>query len=38
MPDTDAVFTYYILYKEKGGPCKRREGPLKAHSCPGCSG
>jgi hypothetical protein len=38
MPDTDATFTYYILYKEKDGPCKRREGPLKAHSCPGCSG
>jgi hypothetical protein len=38
MPDIEAIFIYHILYKEKGGSCKRREGPLKAHICPGCSG
>ena len=38
MPDTETILTYHILYKEKDGPCKHLEGPLIAHSCPGCSG
>lgn len=36
MPDADATFYYHILYKEKDGPCKRREGVFLARSCPGC--
>jgi hypothetical protein len=38
MPDTETTFTYHILYKEKDGPCKHRDGPFIAHSCPGCGG
>jgi hypothetical protein len=36
MPETDAVFTYCILYKKKHGTHIHRDGVFKAHSCPGC--
>lgn len=38
MPYADAVFHYYILFKEKDGTCRHRKGVFKARSCPGCLG